>query len=66
MDITKTGALKTHIVYGANMNFDNVKPYLKTLRRRGLLTLDENEGRYFTTEKGFNYLHVIANLDIFG
>ena len=48
------GALKTHIVYGSNLNFDIVKKYLARLIRRGLLVAEGP--RYFPTEKGVDYL----------
>ena len=48
------GALKTRIVYQANLNFKIVKRYLKDLIDRGLLRF--SEPKYFATEKADNYL----------
>ena len=56
-DILRTargGALKTRIVYHANLNFKIVKRYLKDLLERKLLAF--NEPRYFTTDKGNSYI----------
>jgi len=56
-DILRTahsGAIKTRIVYQANLNFDIVKKYLKTLLENGML---RHDGRYYyATEKGATYL----------
>lgn len=47
-------ARKTHIVYGANLNFKIVKRYLASLLKRGLLRYDGS--RYTPTEKAAEYL----------
>jgi len=48
------GALKTRIVYGANLNFRMLTDYLERLEKAGLLVRD---GRiYKTTHKGRKYL----------
>jgi len=48
------GALKTRIVYGANLNFRMATDYLERLEKSGLLIRD---GRiYKTTCKGRKYL----------
>jgi len=57
LDLSQTGTIKTHLVYGANLNFDIVKKYLSDMISRGLLRL---EGRhYYATEKGIEYMHLI-------
>ena len=48
------GALKTQIVYGANLNFRIVKDYLADLMGRGLIELDGS--RYIPTERARDYL----------
>ena len=58
--MSRGGALKTQIVYGANLNFDIVKKYLKRLMSRGLLSLEGT--RYFPTEKARTYLDTIEAL----
>lgn len=52
--LSRGGALKTQIVYGANLNFRIVKGYLAGLLQRGLIELDGP--RYFPTEKARLYL----------
>ena len=56
-DILRTahsGALKTRIVYQANLNFKIVKRYLRELLEQGFIVF--NEPHYFTTDKGRSYL----------
>jgi len=54
------GALKTHIVYGSNLNFDIVKKYLARLISRCLLVAEGP--RYFPTEKAKAYIDTIEAL----
>jgi len=54
------GALKTQIVYEANLNFDIIKKYLKRLMNRGLLILKGT--RYFPTEKARTYIDTLEAL----
>ena len=57
LDLSQRGTIKTHLVYGANLNFNIVKKYVSSLISRDLLRL---EGRhYYTTAKGFDYMHLI-------
>ena len=53
--IAKTGALKTHIVYRANLNFKIVKNYLSELLATGLLSF--SSPLYFATEKADLFLN---------
>jgi len=56
-DILRTargGALKTRIVYQANLNFKIVKRYLKFLLEKKFLSFSDRH--YFTTYKGDHYL----------
>jgi predicted transcriptional regulator len=55
LETARTGAKKTRIVYGSNLNFDIVKGYLKNLIDNGLLAFDER-GRYVTTRKGVKFV----------
>ncbi len=55
LSVAVNGAKKTHIVYKANLNFRIVKGYIKTLVSGGLLTTEEDE-RYYSTEKGVEFL----------
>jgi predicted transcriptional regulator len=66
LTIAKTGALKTHLMYRANLSYLMVTEYLNFLCGAGLIreTLDE-EGTakmYQTTPKGLKYLEVYDSL----
>ena len=66
LTIAKTGALKTHLMYKANLSYLMVTEYLNFLCGSGLVkeTLDE-EGTtklYQTTVKGTKYLEVYESL----
>jgi len=50
------GARKTHIMYGANLSFEQLEKYLDVLLVRGLLDNETEEGEYKTTETGMAYL----------
>lgn len=51
------GALKTHLVYGANLNFARLETHLGFLLNKGLVELrHESEDRYFLTGKGREFL----------
>ncbi len=58
--ITKGGARKTRIVYGANLNFKIVKRYLSRLMEPGLLVFRDEI--YSTTEIGLKFLEDYCNL----
>jgi predicted transcriptional regulator len=54
LNVCKDGALKTEIVYKANLNFKRVDRYIPFLEKRQLL---ENSGSiYTTTDKGYEFL----------
>ncbi len=54
LKVAKNGALKTQLVYKANLNFNIVKKYIKRLSDNGLIK-SEN-GHFFTTAKGSRFL----------
>jgi len=60
LQISRSGALKTHIMYKANLSHHQLEKYLDFLAKRGMLirTLDENYDRpiYQATEKGIEFL----------
>lgn len=56
LDITKRGARKTTIIYGANLNHSRASKYLKDMIDKGLLDFEEEPITYRTTEKGLNFL----------
>lgn len=58
LEIAKNGALKTHIMYRANLSFAQLDEYLSLLLETGLLEAVNRSEKalYKTTEKGLNYL----------
>jgi predicted transcriptional regulator len=66
LKIAQKGAKKSHIVYRANLNFEIVKKYLRTLHTSGLLAAPSTTDRIFlTTPKGAEYIHQYENLHSF-
>jgi predicted transcriptional regulator len=65
LKVAKKGAIKTHIVYKTNLNFEIIKKYLKILIDLEMLRY---EGRkYYTTEKGEKNIKIIKHLhNMFG
>ena len=54
------GASKTRVVYGSNLNFRTVVPYLDSLTKNGFIaTIDGDQKKYITTERGKELLAVI-------
>jgi predicted transcriptional regulator len=66
LTIAKSGALKTHLMYRANLSYLMVTEYLDFLTRANLVkeTVDmEGTAKlYQTTEKGLKYLEVYDSL----
>ena len=58
MYIARHGALKTQIMYKANLSFSQLTEYLRLLIDTDLLVRTVNEGRqvYRATEKGVDFL----------
>ncbi|HKZ88536.1 MAG TPA: winged helix-turn-helix domain-containing protein [Candidatus Bathyarchaeia archaeon] len=58
MEISKTGALKTQIMYKANLSFAQLNEYLKLLEKINLLKKSVATGKevYKATEKGLDFL----------
>lgn len=73
LKVALQGAKKTHIMYKANLSFDELQVYITRLIESGLLEqrMDEEEMKlmYFTTQKGktliekMNQLREIVDLD---
>ncbi|MDG6223289.1 MAG: winged helix-turn-helix domain-containing protein [Candidatus Bathyarchaeota archaeon] len=63
--LTKEKNLKTPILSGANLSYNQLENYLDLLINRDLLKSYEFEGKKFykTTEKGFNFLKVYQDLN---
>ncbi len=58
LDIAKDGALKTQIMYKANLSFSQLNSYIKLLLEAHLIDITERSGKktYKTTKKGVEYL----------
>ncbi len=60
LTIAKQGALKTHLMYKANLSYTMLRDYLKFLLDNGLLSEsrypEDRVTLYRTTEKGTRYL----------
>jgi len=58
LEIAKEGALKTQIMYKANLGFTPVNEYLKFMLELKLIEKVANAGKdvYVTTEKGLDFL----------
>lgn len=52
---------KTSIMYNANLNYSQLKSQIKALTTQGLLQRKVN--RYITTEKGYRFLELFAQLN---
>ena len=60
LEEARGGKIKTHIVYGANLNNTIFGNYRDTLLGAGLL--EERGRRYYTTEKGERFLELMAKI----
>jgi predicted transcriptional regulator len=58
MGVAKHGALKTQIMYKANLSFSQLTEYLRLLTRTDLLIRTDFEGKhvYRATKKGVDFL----------
>jgi predicted transcriptional regulator len=58
LEIAQRGALKTQIMYKANLSFTQLNDYLDYLRNANLLTDCKTNGKeiYLATEKGVNFI----------
>ena len=57
LDLCRTGANKTRIVYKANLNFNTVNPYIDLLIKSNLLEVKPGKNvLYETTDKGISFL----------
>lgn len=64
LDICKTGANKTRIVYQANLNFRTVNPYMDLLTKNDLIKVEKGKAvSYTTTQKGMSLLKNILEMD---
>jgi predicted transcriptional regulator len=66
LTIGKTGALKTHLMYRANLSYVMISDYLDLLQEAGLIQeeISKEGARLFrTTQKGMKYLEVYESLE---
>lgn len=65
LNVCKNGAIKTRVVYQANLNFKTVEPYLDLLIKNNLLEVQNGEKtKYETTEKGESLLEAINQVNL--
>ncbi|MHB8566667.1 MAG: winged helix-turn-helix domain-containing protein [Nitrososphaerales archaeon] len=66
LTIAKTGALKTHLMYKANLSYTMLRDYLKFLRENELLSEsyypEQKVTLYKTTDKGTRFLESYISL----
>ncbi len=55
LEVSRNGARRTHVMYRANLSFDQLKRYLKILTRARLVRLDVDKGLYWLTERGIPF-----------
>ncbi len=63
LEVCMTGASKTALVYGGNLNFETVAPYIDSLTKNGFIVA--MDGKYKTTEKGKELLGKLKELTEF-
>lgn len=64
LEICKDGAIKTRVVYQANLNFKTVEPYLDLLVKNNLLEVRHGSKKlYETTKKGENLIEAMDKVN---
>lgn len=64
LKICAEGAIKTRVVYQANLNFKTVDPYLDLLVKNNLLEVHHGKKKlYETTKKGENLLEAMDKVN---
>ena len=64
LSVCMDGAIKTRVVYQANLNFKTVEPYLDLLVKNNLLQVQHGKKKlYETTKKGENLLKAMDNVN---
>lgn len=63
LEVCRNGARRTHIMYRANLSFDQLNRYLKILTRARLIRVDSDEKHYRLTEKGISFLRDYFDLE---
>ncbi len=64
LSLSTAGIKKTHIMYRANLSYEQIIHYLSQLLGKGLLSQDSSEGAlvYRTTEKGREFLSCYSRM----
>lgn len=64
LSLSTAGIKKTHIMYRANLSYEQIIHYLTQLLGKGLLAQDVNDGSqvYRTTEKGREFLSCYSRM----
>jgi len=72
LEVAKTGARPTALVYKANLNFNIIKKYLQELEDSGLIRVDAVDGGgsrtriYTTTDRGLIFMESLGRtMDIY-
>jgi len=64
LDVCRTGACKTRIVYQANLNFRTVNPYIDLLIKNNLIEVKRGKDiLYETTDRGISFLDNINQIN---
>jgi predicted transcriptional regulator len=65
LHVCRNGAIKTRVVYQANLNFKTVEPYLELLVKNNLLEVQQGEKKmYETTQKGETLLEALNQVSV--
>lgn len=62
LQIAQVGAIKTRIMFGANLSYAQIQGYLKQLIDQGLLLYAEDERRYYATKTGRQVLQTYREM----
>lgn len=62
LHVAQDGAIKTRIMYKAFLSYPQLKEYLGLMTDGGLLDHSEEEGKYYTTEKGRRFLRMYRDI----
>jgi predicted transcriptional regulator len=58
LDIAHDGSLKTRMMYKAFLSWPQINEYLLTLKEQDLLKQSDEDGLYYSTEKGKRFVTV--------
>ena len=62
LDVTKHGARKTRIMYGANLSYELLQEYLAALIEKGLIEKRDESGIFHLSSKGSRFLEEFNKL----